>query len=188
MTRDDARRMCLAAAALVGRRPAVHAQPAPERRLRLPLFVASEADRPIALVRSARGRDASSGTTKVGITPIGSRRSARRLAVSPTAAPTTCPPRTASRTATSGSSTPDDTRTSAASSSGTFPRHCRSRPTAFYAYVVNFNLHGEMVPSTVSVVSTDEMVEVARIQTCTMPHGSRLNADGTQALLGVHDG
>ncbi|MBL8980640.1 MAG: YncE family protein, partial [Gemmatimonadetes bacterium] len=45
--------------------------------------------------------------------------------------------------------------------------------------VVNFNLHGEMVPSSVSVVSTDEMVEIARITTCTMPHGSRINAAGT---------
>ena len=46
--------------------------------------------------------------------------------------------------------------------------------------MVNFNLHGDMVPSSVSVVSTDEMVEVARITTCTMPHGSRLNAQGTK--------
>ena len=55
-------------------------------------------------------------------------------------------------------------------------------------YVVNFNLHGDMVPSSVSVVHTTEMMEVARIQTCTMPHGSRFNAQGTQAILGVHDG
>jgi len=47
-------------------------------------------------------------------------------------------------------------------------------------YVVNFNLHGEMVPSDVSVVSTDPFVEVARIQTCIMPHGSRLNPAGTK--------
>src|SRR5205085_9196588 len=32
----------------------------------------------------------------------------------------------------------------------------------------------------VSVVSTPTMTEVARIQTCTMPHGSRLNAQGTR--------
>jgi DNA-binding beta-propeller fold protein YncE len=37
-----------------------------------------------------------------------------------------------------------------------------------------------MVPSTVSVVSTQTMIEVARIQTCTMPHGSRLNPQGTK--------
>jgi DNA-binding beta-propeller fold protein YncE len=45
---------------------------------------------------------------------------------------------------------------------------------------VNFNLHGEMVPSSVSVVATGEMVEVARIPTCTMPHGSRLTSDGSK--------
>ncbi len=47
-------------------------------------------------------------------------------------------------------------------------------------YVVNFNLHGDMVPSTVSVVATEPMLEVARIKTCTMPHGSRLNSAGTK--------
>ena len=30
------------------------------------------------------------------------------------------------------------------------------------AYVVNFNLHGDMVPSSVSVVATEEMEEVAQ--------------------------
>jgi DNA-binding beta-propeller fold protein YncE len=47
-------------------------------------------------------------------------------------------------------------------------------------YVVNFNLHGDMVPSSVSVVATEPMLEVARIKTCAMPHGSRLNAQGTK--------
>jgi DNA-binding beta-propeller fold protein YncE len=51
-------------------------------------------------------------------------------------------------------------------------------PDGWYAWVVNFNLHGEMEPSSVSVVATGEMVEVARIPTCTMPHGSRLSPDG----------
>jgi DNA-binding beta-propeller fold protein YncE len=37
-----------------------------------------------------------------------------------------------------------------------------------------------MVPSSVSVVATAEMLEVARIRTCTMPHGSRLNAAGSR--------
>lgn len=49
-----------------------------------------------------------------------------------------------------------------------------------FLFVVNFNLHGDMVPSTVSVVSTPTMTEVARIATCTMPHGSRLNPQGTK--------
>jgi YVTN family beta-propeller protein len=47
-------------------------------------------------------------------------------------------------------------------------------------FVVNFNLHGDMVPSSVSVVATGPMLEVARIQTCVMPHGSRLNPQGTK--------
>lgn len=62
---------------------------------------------------------------------------------------------------------------------GSFPATVQVSPDGAYAYVVNFNLHGEHVPSSLSVVSTDPLVEVARIPTCTMPHGSRLNADGT---------
>ena len=41
-----------------------------------------------------------------------------------------------------------------------------------------------MVPSSVSVISTDEMVEIARITTCTMPHGSRVNPQGTHQYSG----
>ena len=63
---------------------------------------------------------------------------------------------------------------------GAFPATLQISPDGLYAYVVNFNLHGEMKPSSVSVVYVDEMAEVARITTCTMPHGSRLNADGTK--------
>ncbi len=47
-------------------------------------------------------------------------------------------------------------------------------------FVVNFNLHGDLAPSSVSVVATEPMLEVARIQTCAMPHGSRLNPQGTK--------
>jgi DNA-binding beta-propeller fold protein YncE len=47
-------------------------------------------------------------------------------------------------------------------------------------FIVNFNLHGDMVPSSVSVVATDPMIELARITTCAMPHGSRLNQQGTK--------
>lgn len=47
-------------------------------------------------------------------------------------------------------------------------------------YVVNFNLHGDMVPSSVSVVATEAMIEVARVPTCVMPHGSRINPQGTK--------
>ncbi|MEO7967050.1 MAG: YncE family protein [Gemmatimonadaceae bacterium] len=63
---------------------------------------------------------------------------------------------------------------------GNFPATVQTTPDGALAFIVNFNLHGEMVPSSVSVVSTDEMVEIARITTCTMPHGSRVNKAGTQ--------
>jgi len=63
---------------------------------------------------------------------------------------------------------------------GNFPATLQLTPDGAFAYVVNFNLHGDMVPSSVSVVGTDQMVEVARIPTCTMPHGSRINPQGTK--------
>jgi DNA-binding beta-propeller fold protein YncE len=63
---------------------------------------------------------------------------------------------------------------------GNFPATLQVTPDGGFVYVVNFNLHGEMVPSSVSVVSTDPFIEVARIETCTMPHGSRLNPAGTK--------
>ena len=63
---------------------------------------------------------------------------------------------------------------------GSFPATVQVSPDGFFAWVVNFNLHGEMEPSSVSVVETSEMIEIARIPTCTMPHGSRLNPQGTK--------
>ena len=63
---------------------------------------------------------------------------------------------------------------------GFFPATMDITPDGNFLFVVNFNLHGDMTPSSVSVVSTPTMTEVARIKTCTMPHGSRLNAQGTK--------
>jgi len=63
---------------------------------------------------------------------------------------------------------------------GYFPATEDITPDGNFLFVVNSNLHGDMVPSSVSVVSTATMIEVARIQTCTMPHGSRLNPQGTK--------
>lgn len=63
---------------------------------------------------------------------------------------------------------------------GYFPATMDITPDGNFLFVVNFNLHGDMTPSTVSVVSTQTMTEVARIPTCTMPHGSRLNTQGTK--------
>ncbi len=63
---------------------------------------------------------------------------------------------------------------------GLFPATMDLNSDGSLLYVVNFNLHGDMVPSSVSVVATEPMLEVARIKTCTMPHGSRLNPQGTK--------
>ena len=63
---------------------------------------------------------------------------------------------------------------------GNFPATLQITPDGAFAYVVNFNLHGELVPSSVSIVATDEMLEVARVTTCTMPHGSRINSKVTK--------
>jgi YVTN family beta-propeller protein len=62
---------------------------------------------------------------------------------------------------------------------GLFPATISVSNDGALAFVVNFNLHGDMVPSSVSIVSTDEMLEIARTTTCTMPHGSRINPQGT---------
>ena len=61
---------------------------------------------------------------------------------------------------------------------GLFPATLQVAPDGHYAWAVNFNLYGDMTPSSVSVVYTDDMVEVRRISTCVMPHGSRLTPDG----------
>lgn len=61
---------------------------------------------------------------------------------------------------------------------GRFPASLDVSPDGSHVYVANFNLHGEMAPSSISVVHTGEMVEVARVETCTMPHGSRVHPDG----------
>ena len=58
---------------------------------------------------------------------------------------------------------------------GFFPATVDITPDGNFLYTVNFNLHGDMVPSSVSVVAADEMLEAKRITTCVMPHGSRLN-------------
>ncbi len=63
---------------------------------------------------------------------------------------------------------------------GPFPATMDVSPDGNFLYVVNFNLHGDMIPSSVSVVVTGEMLEVKRIPTCTMPHGSRFNSQGTR--------
>src|SRR5579862_2739099 len=63
---------------------------------------------------------------------------------------------------------------------GMFPATTDISPDGGFVYVANANFHGDMIPSSISVVATDAMIEVKRITTCTMPHGSRLNPAGTK--------
>jgi DNA-binding beta-propeller fold protein YncE len=63
---------------------------------------------------------------------------------------------------------------------GLFPATTDITPDGSFIYVANANFHGDMVPSSISVVATDQMIEVKRIPTCTMPHGSRINHAGTK--------
>jgi DNA-binding beta-propeller fold protein YncE len=76
-------------------------------------------------------------------------------------------------------STKDD-RVMGQTTLGFFPATMDLSADGSLLWVVNFNLHGDMVPSSVSVVATEPMIEVARIMTCAMPHGSRLNPQGTK--------
>lgn len=61
---------------------------------------------------------------------------------------------------------------------GNFPASIDVTPDGLFSFSGNFNLHGDMVPSSVSVVDTRTFSEVARIVTCTMPHGSRFDPSG----------
>jgi len=63
---------------------------------------------------------------------------------------------------------------------GLFPATTDISHDGKFIYVANANFHGDMVPSSISVVATEPMIEVKRITTCTMPHGSRLNPQGTK--------
>jgi DNA-binding beta-propeller fold protein YncE len=62
---------------------------------------------------------------------------------------------------------------------GMFPASIDVTPDGLYTFSANFNLHGDMVPSTVSVVYTPNLTEVARVVTCVMPHGSRIEPTGS---------
>lgn len=57
---------------------------------------------------------------------------------------------------------------------GNFPATAQVTSDGANIVVVNFNLHGDMVPSDVSIVRASDMLEMARLRTCTMPHGSRV--------------
>ena len=61
---------------------------------------------------------------------------------------------------------------------GNFPASIDVTPDGLYTMSANFNLHGDMLPSSVSVVYTPTNTEIARVVTCTMPHGSRFDPSG----------
>ncbi|MEE2713769.1 MAG: YncE family protein [Planctomycetota bacterium] len=61
---------------------------------------------------------------------------------------------------------------------GMFPATMQISPATGLLYCVNFNLHGRMLPSSISILDPEEMVEVARTTTGPMPHGSRVSPDG----------
>ena len=64
-----------------------------------------------------------------------------------------------------------------------FPATMHFSPDGDFVWVANFNLYGDMVPSSVSVVYAPAMSEVARIATCLMPHGLRLLPDGSRVYM-----
>jgi DNA-binding beta-propeller fold protein YncE len=61
---------------------------------------------------------------------------------------------------------------------GIFPASMQISRANGLLFCVNFNLHGKMVPSTVSVVDPVSMQELKKITTGSMPHGSRISPDG----------
>lgn len=63
---------------------------------------------------------------------------------------------------------------------GLFPATLDVSPATGLLFAVNFNLHGGMEPGSISAVEVETMVEVARIDTGVMPHGSRLSRDGAR--------
>jgi DNA-binding beta-propeller fold protein YncE len=71
-----------------------------------------------------------------------------------------------------------DTLVSRGTLLGNFPASIDISPDGLYAIAANFNLHGDMVPSSHSVIYTPTQTEVTRIITCTMPHGSRIDPSG----------
>ena len=64
---------------------------------------------------------------------------------------------------------------------GMFPATMDYNPSTGLIYAVNFNLHGDMEPSTLSVVEAESMTRLTDIPVGIMPHGSRVNESGNEA-------
>lgn len=62
---------------------------------------------------------------------------------------------------------------------GLFPATLDVSPSSGLVFAVNFNLHGPLEPSSISVVEAETMTEVARIESGIRPHGGRFNRDGS---------
>lgn len=62
---------------------------------------------------------------------------------------------------------------------GLFPATMAPTPDGSMLFTVNFNLHGNPVPSSVSAIFTPSMQEITRIETCIKPHGGRVNNRGS---------
>ena len=67
---------------------------------------------------------------------------------------------------------------------GLFPATMAITPDGGTLFVVNFTLHGDPVPSSVSAVFTPFLAETRKIETCVRPHGSRVSRDGTRHYSG----
>lgn len=63
---------------------------------------------------------------------------------------------------------------------GLFPATMSMTPDGSSLFVVNFNLHGDPIASSVSAVFTPIMEEISQIETCVMPHGSSVSRDGAR--------
>ena len=64
---------------------------------------------------------------------------------------------------------------------GLFPASMEISDYTGLLYVVNFNLHGEMEPSSMMVVDPETMDLIVELPTGIMPHGTRMNSKGTKA-------
>ncbi|MDP6580084.1 MAG: hypothetical protein QF681_05465 [Vicinamibacterales bacterium] len=62
---------------------------------------------------------------------------------------------------------------------GLFPATLDVASSTGLLYAVNFNLHGPLEPSSISVVEVETMTEVARVEAGIRPHGGRLSPDGS---------
>ncbi len=61
---------------------------------------------------------------------------------------------------------------------GMFPSTISITPGGGLVFAANSDFHGDKVPSTISVIEPETMIELDKIETCTMPHGSRFSPDG----------